>query len=498
MTDITLRPYQQKFLADMRNEFARGNKHVVGVAPCGSGKTVMAAEIVKRAVKKGNRVVFFVHRDELIAQTAKTFMRHGIEFGIVAAGYEMKPEISVQIASVQTLARRLDKLPTPDMLICDECHHILATTYRKIIDKWPKAFLLGLTATPQRMGGINLGDVFDAMVESLTVDELIANGNLTPFKYYAPDIGVNLSGVRSKFGEYVTSDIDKVMNARGIIGGIVENYRKLADGKQAICYCVNVRHSKTVAEAFNKAGIPAAHIDGDTDKNVRRKLVEDFRTGRVKVLCNAELFGEGFDVPNCHAVILARPTKSLTLYNQQAMRALRPDPNDPNKVAVIIDHVQNYSRHGLPNSQHDWSLDGKVIDESRRRKPRLCPKCEAVVSYKKKSCPCCGYEWPPSEADEEIFDEQDGTLVEIDVGNNFVKAKKNTPEYFQALAQRDKRPRGWAAYKAAEFARTYNDFCHIAKVVGYKLGWAWYQWLEREANYANEKTVAKCPPYVLE
>ena len=472
---MKLRPYQQKFLDDVRNQFAHKNRRVVGVAPCGSGKTVVAAEMTKLAVEKGNRVIFFVHRDELIAQTAKTFCKLGIAFGVIATGQKMRPHLPVQIASVQTLVRRLDQLKPPDFLICDECHHILANTYKKILQAWPNAFLLGVTATPQRAGGVNLGDVFTAMVKTLTVDELIANGNLTPFKYFAPEIGVNMSGVRKKFGEFVNSDVARVMDTKKIIGGIVDNYRKLANGKQAICYCVNVEHSKSVAKAFNAAGISAAHIDGDTDKNLRRLLVTKFRDGNIKVLCNAELFGEGFDVPNCQAVILARPTNSLTLYIQQSMRALRPDPNDPHKVAIILDHVQNYSRHGLPNALHEWSLSANA--PHKNRKPRKCPNCDAVVANHKKVCPNCGYEFPTQPAPELDTEEYDGNLVEIDSANTI--AKKNSPEYFKQIAAEKKLPRSWIAEQALKFARTYNDLLHIAAVVEYKPGWAWYRWQEK-------------------
>lgn len=485
MSEIVLRPYQKDFVGNVRNEFVHRHKRVVGVAPCGSGKTVMAAYMVRGAVSKGNRVVFLVHRDELIAQTAHTFAKFGIEFGVIAAGTEMRTDIPVQIASVQTLSRRLDKVNAPDFIICDECHHILANTYRKIIDAFPNARLLGLTATPQRMGGINLGDVFVSMVKSLTVDELIANKNLTPFKYYAPEIGVNLDGVRSKFGEYVTDDISNVMSNSKIIGGIVENYRKLANGKQAICYCVNVRHSESVTKAFQAAGIAAAHIDGVTDKKIRRRIVEMFRNGRVKVLCNAELFGEGFDVPNCQCVILARPTKSLTLYIQQSMRAMRPDPSDPNKVAVIIDHVQNYMRHGLPNSVRDWSLDETELPPPK--KPRKCPRCNVVVPRHKRICPNCGYEWQVEKRDEEFFDEQEGRLTEIDASNTFTEPAKNSPEYFKAIAEAENHPRIWIAEQSKPFAKTYNDFVHIAEVVGYQRGWAWYAWREFK-GYPVEKS----------
>ena len=183
MDEIILREYQRQFIEDVRNEFAR-HKRVVGVAPCGAGKTIMTGWIIREATQRGKRSIFFVHRHELIRQTSETFNRLGIEHGIIAAGVKSQIDLPVQIASVQTLARRLKTIPEPDLLICDECHHILANTYKKIVNAYSDSYLLGVTATPQRMGGINLGDIFTSMVKSLTVDELISLGNLTDFKYF--------------------------------------------------------------------------------------------------------------------------------------------------------------------------------------------------------------------------------------------------------------------------------------------------------------------------
>ena len=356
MDKIALRPYQQKFIDDVQKEFKKKHNRIVGVAPCGAGKTIMTGSIIGDFAKRGKSSIFFVHRKELIRQTSEIFKRLGIEHGIISSGGKMQLDLPVQIASVQTLSRRLKSVPAPDLLVCDECHHILANSYKKILDAYPKAKLLGVTATPQRMGGINLGDVFTSMVEGPNVEELIELGNLTKFHYFAPGEDLDLHNVRVKFGEYINSDLAKAVNKKKIIGNIVGTYKKLAAGKSAICYCVNVMHSKRVAKAFQDAGIVAAHVDGETPAGTRDKLVEDFRVGKIKILCNAELFSEGFDVPNMQAVILARPTKSLTLFIQQAMRPLRPDPTDPNKIALIIDHVQNYTRFGLPSTAHKWSL----------------------------------------------------------------------------------------------------------------------------------------------
>lgn len=500
MTKIQLRPYQQKFIDDVRAEFInlqlKGQPpRVVGVAPCGAGKTIMTGWMIREAALKGKRSIFFVHRQELIDQTAKAFADLQIPFGIIAAGEKMDLNLPVQIASVQTLAKRLDKIHAPDFLICDECHHILANTYKTILDAYPKAFLLGVTATPQRMGGINLGDIFGSMVESLSVDELIALGNLTPFKYFAPDIGVDLSNVREKFGEFNADDIEEIMENRSIIGGIVEHYNKLANGKQAICYCVNVTHSKSVADAFNRAGIKAAHCDGETPKNLRKAIVEDFRAGKINVLCNAELFGEGFDVPHCQAVILARPTMSLTLYIQQSMRAMRPDPDEPNKVAIIIDHVQNNLRHGLPNADHHWSLEPNKKSDKRK-----CPKCKKFVkplesTNHKKFCPNCGFVFPKFSAGEYEHSEIDtteyaGSLIEIDTNqkNNpadepRIKRAPTTPEDFLEIAKARKYKNGWAAIQSLNHAKSYEDCLHIAQVCGYKPGWAWHKWRELEQDF---------------
>ena len=501
MTDIKLRPYQQEFIDNVRNEFLQNHKRVVGVAPCGAGKTIMTGWMIRESALRGKRSIFFVHRQELIEQTSKTFSALDIPHGIISAGCDMNLNLPVQIASVQTLARRLDIVPAPDFLICDECHHILANTYKKILDKYPNAYLLGVTATPERMGGITLCDVFTSMVESLTVDELISLGNLTPFNYFAPSVGVDLHNVRVKFGEYNNNDLERAMSAKQIIGGIVDNYLKYAEDKSAICYCVNVKHSKKVANAFIHAGIPAAHCDGETPKDLRASIVNDFRNGNIKVLCNAELFGEGFDVPRCQAVILARPTFSLTLFIQQAMRAMRPDSDDPNKVAIIIDHVQNYLRHGLPNDMHDWSLDPNDRKE-KKKKPRQCPQCNNVVSYRVTVCPHCGYLFPEKDSVDSDTDEQQGELVQIDIQHDIKKRDSSSlikhiptkPEEFLAIAKEKKYKVGWVAIQSLQFANSYNDCLHIAEICEYNKGWAYHKWLERkEELIANKKFLQKVP-----
>lgn len=499
MSEIILRPYQEKFIDDIREQFRAGVKNVCGVAPCGAGKTIMTGYMIRESELRGKRSVFFVHRKELIEQTSKTFYELGIPHGIISADAKMQLHYPVQIASVQTLTRRLDKIPVPDFMVCDECHHILAESYRKILSAWNKSLLLGVTATPQRMGGVNLGDVFQSMVFAPSVTDLIKLGNLTNFDYYAPGNDLNFSGLHTRYGEFVNSEISSLMSGNKIVGDIVETYKKIAPGKSAICYCVNIAHSEKISAAFNSAGIPAAHCDGCTDKNIRAAIVEDFRLGKIKVLCNAELFGEGFDVPNMQAVILARPTKSLTLFIQQAMRPLRPDPNEPDKRAIIIDHVENYKRHGLPDDDREWSLQPKPEKEIKREiKFKKCPDCGLLVSNVTTKCPACGYEFSTAEKSKRELNEVGGELKKVH-GSEESKTSENkkrpsatinfilfVDELMEVAAQKEYK-KSWVAFQALKYAKSFEDCLCIAKAMNYKDGWAWHQWRELSEKKGIEK-----------
>ena len=459
---LILRPYQQKFIDDVNNEFDKGVKRVCGVAPCGAGKTVMAAAIVKSAIDNGQHVIFFVHRKELIDQTANTFCRFGIPFSIISAGNKPNYNLPVQIASVQTLVNRLNYIHTPDLLICDECHHILADSYLKIVKRFGSN-LLGITATPQRMGGVNLGDVFQSLVLAPSVRELITLGNLVDFKYFSSSLNLKTDNLHIQRGDFVNDELFDLMNNQNVIADTVHNYKKFADGKSAICYCVNIKHSLNVADKFNAAGIPAAHVDGDTDKALRAKIVNDFKQGRFKILCNVDLFGEGFDVPNMDAVILARPTKSLTLFIQQSMRPMRPDPNNPNKVATIIDCANNFKRFGLPDFNRNWSLAPNTEKEKGEAPVKICPDCDEVVPLGTKICKC-GYEF----FDNSVV-EDNKTLIEI-------------PRGFQAyliLAEKNNYKKYWAVLQFINNeAKSYQELLQVAQYMGYQKGWAWYKWQE--------------------
>ena len=432
---MPLRPYQTELIDNVRDAYRHGYRAPCIVLPCGGGKSVIVAEMAKRTTENGKQVLFIVHRRELCDQIRNTFYRWGVDMHYCMVGM------------VQTICRRLDKIPPPALIITDENHHSLAASYRKIYEYFPKARRIGVTATPVRLDGSGLADVNDTLVIGVSTKWLIDNQFLAPYDYYAPSL-VDLTGIRISKGEYDTASVEKLMIRKAVFGSVIEYYKKLADGKQAICYCTSVKHSQEMAKQFNEAGIDAAHIDGETPKPERERIVEAFREGRIDILCNVDLISEGFDVPDCECAILLRPTQSLTLYIQQSMRCMRYKPG---KRAIIIDHVGNYARFGLPDQDRTWTLDGK----KKRRKEnnedlnvRQCPQCFCTFAAKDENgkpvriCPQCGYEFPKQERQETEIVRIEGFTIDL------------------------QRP---------EDCQSYKELLEYAKRHNYKPGWAYYQ-----------------------
>ena len=389
---MQLRDYQERGINEIRSLFNAGTRRACYVAPCGAGKTRVMEHMATEAAKRGRRTTFLVHRQELIRQAAAAFAGDGIDYGVIAPGHPVTDK-PIQIASVQTIARR--KKQHNDLLIFDEAHHCTAKTWRNVIDAFPDAYVVGLTATPARLGGQGLGDVFESLVMGPAASELIKRGFLAPYKYYAPPVMADLENIRIKAGDFDGKEIEIRVDKPKVIGDAIDHYQRLAAGKQAIVYCASVVHSQNTAAAFNAAGIRAEHVDGSTPKAEREQTVAEFKAGKITVLTNVDLFGEGVDVPSMEAVILLRPTQSLTLYIQQSMRGMRPDKNNIFKEAIILDHVGNVRRHGLPDAPREWSLDGAT----KRRKGatggvgvRVCPNCYMCHAPAAR-CPYCGYEY---------------------------------------------------------------------------------------------------------
>lgn len=381
---IPLRPYQQELVDNIRRAIGQGRHSVCAVLGCGGGKSVIQGNIAASATARGNRVLFVVHRKELCQQITNTFTACGVDFSLCSVGM------------VQTVCRRLAKTQEPKLILVDEAHHILSQSYLSILQHFPGAVVLGFTATPQRMNEGGLGAVFEELIESVSTEWLIQNHYLAPYKYYGVQLA-DASKLHTKRGDYDKAEVEALMNKRAIFGSAVENWLQLAKGKQTIVYCSSIATSEGTAAAFREQGINAMHLDGTTPQAQRQAAVEGFRRGEVTVLCNVDLFGEGFDVPDCDCVVLMRPTKSLTLHIQQSMRSMRTNPNNPDKVALILDHVGNFTRHGLPDDVREWSLESKAKKKKQELSVKQCPNCFAVVKSAVQECPYCKYVWEKEE-----------------------------------------------------------------------------------------------------
>lgn len=429
-----LRQYQIDLEAAARKAYRDGYQAPLIVLPCGGGKSCIAADMARRATARGNRVLYIVHRRELCDQIDRTFRDWGVDMRYC------------KIGMVQTICRRTQKIHPPRLIIIDETHHALARSYRKIFEAFPDAQRVGITATPCRLNGGGLGDVNDRLVVGPSAAWLIKNNYLAPYDYYAPTVA-DLTGIRTVHGEYATDEVVKKLDQSKIYGDVIGYYRQLADGKQAICYCASIEHSKTMAEQFRAQGIPAEHIDGETPKQDRAETIRRFRAGETKILCNVDLISEGFDVPDCSVSILLRPTKSLTLYIQQSMRCMRYLPG---KRSVIIDHVGNYARFGLPDMEREWSLKPKRPGKKKDApdfKIRQCPKCFFTHEWAP-ACPHCGYVYPVKNRTlDEIRDARleqiKGIVLDYTTPNDC-----QTMEELQAYAKKHGYKPGWCYFQA--------------------------------------------------
>jgi len=436
-----LHEYQRTLVDRVRQAYIEGFTSPCVVAPCGAGKSIMISEIARMTTNQGRRVLFLVHRKELIDQIRGTFLKNQVNMNLVDFGM------------VQTVVRRLDHIPKPALIITDESHHGLAASYRKIYDYFHNVLRLSFTATPIRLNGSGLGDINDILIEEVDAEWLIQNGFLSPYKYYAPKL-IDTSLLKlNNLHEFSSTSIDKAMESKTIYGDVVEHYQKLALGEQAICYCHNIESSKMVKQEFLNYGIVSEHIDAKTPKVEREDIITKFRNKEIKVLTNIDLIGEGFDVPDCSTVIMLRPTQSLSLYIQQSMRGMRYKPG---KTSIIIDHVDNVRRFGLPDQKRYWSLSSKKkVASEAEIKITQCIHCFAVYRSCLKECPECGYK-PEIQQITEYERDTTATLEEITkedvpITLDFREPSdcKNMKELYELAKHRNYR-RGWAYYQGKQ------------------------------------------------
>ncbi len=446
-------PYQLDAVSAVRAAYARGHRRVLFVLPTGGGKSVVFSYITKSAAAKGNRVLLLVHRVELLDQASEHLQRMGVRHGVIAAGRSMNLAAPVQVASVQTLARRLGQLPADhfQLVIVDEAHHATAGTWAKVIGHFCPAVVLGVTATPARGDGRGLGEMFDEMVLGPSSAWLTEEKYLAPARVFAPPIGFSVQGLRKRMGDFDMKQAGEELTGRSIMGDAVSHYRRHLSGQTAIAFCCSVAHAEAVAEAFRGQGVAASSIDGTMDSRTRRGLLEDLGRGRLKVLTSCSLIGEGVDVPSVAGCILLRPTQSLALHLQMIGRCLRPQDG---KTAVILDHVGNIQRLGHHLDEQEWTLEGvKKKEKEKAPSVKVCPKCFAAMGSQASACGECGHRFAVEKREVTVVA---GDLQEVD-RQVLARARKHeqgsaqTLEELIQVGQRRgmKNPRGWARHVLA-------------------------------------------------
>ncbi len=349
---IELRPYQEEAISAARECFKRGAKRLLLTCPTGGGKTVVASSIIRSAEQLGSRVVFLAHRRELLQQTSEKLARFGVHHGLVQAGVQMKLGARVQVASVQTLVNRLDVIQPPDLLVIDEAHHSTAGSYQTLLNHFSRARVIGLTATPWRLDGKGLGELFDTHVNATTPFELHSQGFLAPVRCFTfrP---VETEGIAVTGGDFNAGALTTRALERAIVGDVVRQYIDNCTGKRAVLFARTIAHSKAMVEAFQSAGVPAEHIDGNLEPKLRDGVLARLREGRTHVLCNVNVCTEGWDLPELEVCILARPTLSEALYLQMVGRALRTHPSK--QFARVHDHARLLPAFGHPYDDRDWT-----------------------------------------------------------------------------------------------------------------------------------------------
>lgn len=443
---MSLRPHQAKALDDLRAAYRAGHRAPVLVMATGGGKTHTSAEIIRSAVQRGRRVWFMAHLREILDATSGKLTAEGIPHGYIMAGRPESPDLPVHVVMVQTAVRRLARLPRPDLIVIDECHLAVAETYRQVVQAVGSPTLLGLTATPARLDGRGLAEMFDTLVQSCDTADLQRQGLLVPIRYYAPS-RPDLAGVRTIAGDYARGDLAERMNRPSITGDAVEHYRKLAHGRPCVVFCTNVAHARDTAAAFNQDGYAAVAISGEDKPQEREDALRGLACGDLDVVVNCQLWVAGVDCPAIGCVILLSPTKSVTKYLQSIGRGLRTAPGKAD--LVVLDHAGNAFTHGLPTEAREWTLDGakKRARQGDEVEPvRQCARCY-FVHAPAPVCPSCGNVHPVKV---KVLQQVEGDLAEL------------------TEVKREKR-------KEVGRARTVEELRKIAEERGYKIGWVYQQ-----------------------
>jgi DNA repair protein RadD len=490
---INLRPYQIQTISEIKEVFSKGLKSVLAVCPTGGGKTTIAAEMIRKANEKGSHILFLAHRSELITQAHSRLREFGMYAGVIMGKHKFKGD-RINVASIQTL-QRAKALPKADLIFVDEAHHSSSESIKKILSFYPNAYIVGLTATPERLDGKPLSDIYNGgVVENVTINDLIEIGFLVPPKYYAAKDSINteeLDKMKTSMGEYNAKELYNSFDKPKLYHGVVEKYQEICNHKKAIIFCINCEHSRKTAEEFTNAGYKAAHLDGDCSDLERKTTLAKFAKGEIMILCNVQILTEGFDQPDIEVVILNRATKSTSLYFQMVGRGLRLFPNKDK--CIVLDFGSNWKVHGLVTDEREWGFNGKKKKDKIGAFPtKECPRCHSIMHVSAKICIDCGhlFEKPPAEINISEFVEIDNTTV-LPKSLRNKKPEKMTIEELEIFRAFKGHKVGWIIYKIIDKANDFENFEILLKeyatIKKYKPNWVNYQLEQHKDTFTNKE-----------
>jgi len=450
------RPYQEQALEQITEALRQGHSPLLHM-DTGSGKTVVFSEILKRIHHKSLHSVMVVRGRKLVDQASQRLRREGVPHGVFMAGHSgMRVREPIQIASIDTIRSRKAQ-PKANLIVVDEAHLAISKSYREFFKLYPGVPILSVTATPYSEQG--LGHIADKVIRTATFDDLVIDGWLIRPRYFCPSLP-DLTGVGTISGEYNQGELGKKLDQSVLIGDLVTQYLKHAQGRKAICYAVNIHHSKAISETFNSAGIKAVHCDADTPDDLRAEAIRAFEDGITSILTNVGLWSIGVDIPCCDCIILARPTKSLILYRQQIGRGTRPFPGKSD--LLVLDHSGNVLRHGFVNEEIEAVLKPQAIVRQVTNNPTTCLKCYAV--FYGTTCPNCGNVNTQTLRRLEV---KDGELCEIKT----LTQDEELIQYVQSLKK-------------------------VRKQKGYRRGWLWYELKRTRGEDVANRFFKRAPDWV--
>lgn len=461
---VELRDYQKELIARVYQAIRDRNRRILLQLVTGGGKTTIFSKIAQDFVGKRNqRVLLIAHRVELISQMSQRLGMMGVRHWAQYAGGAQYAEEQVHCVSIQTFSsKKYEKPQGVGLVVIDECHHFSSqSSYGKLLEVYPEAYVIGVTATPLRLDGQGFEDIFSAIVTGPQVKEMQEQGYLAPYKAYAGEIP-DLRSVKKRLGDYQLGALEEACDTPILRGDLVATYQRIAQGKRCIVFAVGVQHSLNIAREYLASGISAEHLDGKTPKGDREAILHRFKTGETKILCNCAIVTEGFDVPACEVVQLARPTKSTSLYLQMVGRVLRPLEG---KTAIILDHAGAIEEHGLPCDRRNWSLKGcdkKKIETKREDDGEIVPLTEEEIAERK-----------------EIEHLKEIELTEVKVSEHS-QAEKLVLKLIATQESKGYKP-AWVYFKLVErYANilTEEHFKVFEKHMGYKRGWSKHKWKE--------------------